>query len=93
MTEEAKKILAIVGAVIAVGIAVFVGMKSMGGAGVPKENVVGTIDMGAGGGREAEGGPPAGGTPGTPPLATDPNAAADPSGMPVDMVDGVKDGR
>ena len=88
MTEELKKTLAIVGAVVAVGIAVFVGMQSMGGTGVPKENVVGTIDMGTGGGREAEAG-----AAGAPVPVNDPNAPADPSGMPADMVDGVKDGK
>jgi hypothetical protein len=87
MNEQTKNALIIVGAIVAVGAAIFVGANTLGGSGLPQEKVVGTIDMGPGGGRDAESGQT------TAAPAADPNAAADPSGMPADMVDGVKDGK
>lgn len=82
MNENSKKIGLIVVVVIAVGIAAFSIFNSMSG---PKEEVVGTLDFGPGGGKASEmGGTPAdgSGTGATPP-------GADPaSGMPAEMAGG-----
>lgn len=67
MDENTKKIILIVVVVVALIAAGFSAYKTM----APQEEVVGTLDMGPGGGRDAEKG--------------DANAAEDPSGMPANM--------
>lgn len=87
MSDSAKRILLIAVVVVAVGVAIYSGTRSMS---APKEDVVGTLPMPEGGGRDAEKGPqpntPTGGmTPGTD-AATGEAVADQASGMPADMV-------
>jgi hypothetical protein len=76
MNDESKKYLLIGIVVVAVIVAGYSIFKST--AGEP-EQVVGTLPMASGGGRDAE--------KGAAPAATgDPSAAADPSGMPASVL-------
>ncbi len=76
MNDNTKKVVIIVVAIVAVVAAVMVGANSVQQLN-PKEQVVGELPMGPGGGRDAEAGKPADAA------AKDPNAAVDPSGMPA----------
>ncbi|MCA0362173.1 MAG: hypothetical protein LCH41_14105 [Armatimonadetes bacterium] len=76
MNEKTKQALAIVAAIVAVGVAAFMGVQALGTPGGDGTVVVGELPMGEGGGRDAEAG--ASGAP-----------AADPvSGMPADKAAG-----
>jgi ABC-type glycerol-3-phosphate transport system substrate-binding protein len=78
MTEDQKRIGIIVLAVLAVVVAVYSAVTFMGGE---REQVVGTLPMPAGGGRDAEKGTTGtGGSGGT-------TASPDPSGMPPGMAE------
>ena len=74
MTDNQKKVLIIVVAILAVGAAGFSAFNSMGGE---KEQIVGTLPMPEGGGRDAEKG----------------KGAPDLSGMPPEMANPTGEGK
>ena len=76
MNDNNKRVIIIVVAIVAVVAAVMVGANSVQQMN-PKEQVVGELPMGPGGGRDAEAGKA--GEAG----AKDSNTAVDPSGMPA----------
>lgn len=80
MNENTKRVGLIAIVVIAVVAAAFSFYNSMS---EPKEEIVGTIDFGPGGGKASEMGGDAGGAAGGPPSGADPA-----SGMPAEMAGG-----
>lgn len=72
MTPEQKRLALALVAVIGIGAAAFSAYRSFSG---PKEEIVGTIDFGPGGGKASEQGKSS-------------NPQGDPSGMPPGMAEG-----
>ncbi len=78
MTDSQKRIGIIALVVIALAAAAYSGFNALA---PPQENVVGTLPMAAGGGRDAEKALSSGA-----PVAAEPGKAADPSGMPAEVL-------
>ncbi|HJP84319.1 MAG TPA: hypothetical protein VJ835_12535 [Fimbriimonadaceae bacterium] len=76
MSESQKKLILIVVVVLAVGAAAFSAFNFASG---PKEEIVGTLPMAEGGGRDAERGK-------STTVPADPSQAVDPSGMPASVL-------
>jgi hypothetical protein len=77
MNEKTKQALAIVAAVVAVGVAAFMGVQALGTPGGDGTQVVGELPMGEGGGRDSERGEQTGtGAPQADPISGMPAEAA-----------------